>query len=374
MPVITAEDLDAVGALFVDRLGLVVDMDEPPFQLLSSPGTPAAQLVVNDNGTTDPPPYAIAVDIDDAAAVTALHDEMAAAGERMLDPLQDTPWGIRRFTLRGPGQVPVVVLSHLPTDSPSPDDGDAAEPAGRPARTFRDENLQHARFVECDLSGAVLRGVDVAGMEIDAPWLLDGTSALLVNGVDVAPLVDAELNRRFPGREQRRAGDPETLRAAWAALEHAWQGTLRRVATMPDGTVDISVAGEWSFAQTLRHLVMATDTWLGRAVLEQDQPYHPIGLPHVEYETEGHDVSVFHQGTPPFADVLEARADRVARVRGFLANVTPAELAVPRRNPWAPDHPETTLSCLHTILHEEWEHLRFAVRDLDAIEAGLSGR
>jgi hypothetical protein len=38
-------------------------------------------------------------------------------------------------------------------------------------------------------------------------------------------------------------------------------------------------------------------------------------------------------------------------------------------NPWAPDHPETVLSCLHTILEEEWEHHRYAVRDLDAIEA-----
>ena len=30
---------------------------------------------------------------------------------------------------------------------------------------------------------------------------------------------------------------------------------------------------------------------------------------------------------------------------------------------------ETTLSCLHVILEEEWEHHRYAVRDLDAIEA-----
>jgi len=58
-------------------------------------------------------------------------------------------------------------------------------------------------------------------------------------------------------------------------------------------------------------------------------------------------------------------------VRDFLAGVTPAELAVPRRNPWAPQYPETTLSCLHTILEEEWEHHRFAVRDLEAIAAGL---
>jgi hypothetical protein len=30
----------------------------------------------------------------------------------------------------------------------------------------------------------------------------------------------------------------------------------------------------------------------------------------------------------------------------------------------------TVRSCLHTILNEEWEHHRYAVRDLEAIEAG----
>jgi hypothetical protein len=42
---------------------------------------------------------------------------------------------------------------------------------------------------------------------------------------------------------------------------------------------------------------------------------------------------------------------------------------VERRNPHEPQYPETTRSCLHVILEEEWEHYRYAVRDLDAIEA-----
>ena len=67
--------------------------------------------------------------------------------------------------------------------------------------------------------------------------------------------------------------------------------------------------------------------------------------------------------------MLEARVGRVAMVRDFLATVTTDELAAPRRNPWEPEYEETTLSCLHVILEEEWEHHRYAVRDLDAIEA-----
>jgi hypothetical protein len=235
---------------------------------------------------------------------------------------------------------------------------------------FTGVDLRGARFVESDLSGVVMRGVEVRGADIDAPWLVAGGASLWVNGVDVGPFVEAELDRRFPGRADRRAEDPDGLRAAWAALDRAWAGTLERVATMPPGTVDVSVDGEWSFAQTLRHLVLATDLWLRGAVLEIEQPLSPLGLVGPGAEEEGLDVSVLTATTPAYAEVLAVRAERVAMVREFLASVTADELTVRRTNPWAPDAPETTLSCLHVVLEEEWEHHRFAVRDLDSIEAG----
>jgi hypothetical protein len=234
---------------------------------------------------------------------------------------------------------------------------------------FVDADLRGARFVRADLSGVVMRGVDVQGADIDAPWLFNGESFLRVNGVDVIPIVEAELNRRFPGRADRRARDPDGLRAAWATLERTWAATLERVATMPAGTVDVSVGGEWSFAQTLRHLVLATDAWLGRAILEIQQPFHPTGLAGPGAEDDGLDMSIFTTVTPSFAEVLEVRASRVGMVRDFLATVTSEELAATRKHPWAPEYQETILSCLHVILEEEWEHHRYAVRDLDAIEA-----
>ncbi len=233
---------------------------------------------------------------------------------------------------------------------------------------FVDADLRGARFVRADLSGVVMRGVDVQGADIDAPWLFGGEGSLRINGVDVIPLVEAELNRRFPGRVARRASDPDGLRAAWAALERTWAATLERVAAMPAGTVDVSVDGEWSFAQTLRHLVLATDVWLGRAILEIEQPFHPIGQTYSGAEDDGLDMSIFTTVTPSYAEVLEVRAGRVGMMRDFLATVTSDELAATRQNPWDSDKQETILSCLHVILQEEWEHLRFAVRDLDAIE------
>ena len=108
--------------------------------------------------------------------------------------------------------------------------------------------------------------------------------------MDVVPFVEAELNRRFPGRAARRAGDPDGLRAAWAVLERTWAETLARVAAMPAGTVDISVDGEWSFAQTLRHLVMATDTvwmrsrevWMHAVDLANGAAFRDIPVPVLE--------------------------------------------------------------------------------------------
>ena len=232
-------------------------------------------------------------------------------------------------------------------------------------------DLRGARFLESDLSEVVMRGVEVMRVDIDAPWLRHSGS-FLVNGVDVIPLVEAELDRRSPGRAQRRAEDPDGLRSAWEAVQDAWSATLDRAAAMPDGTVEVPVGGEWSFAQTLRHLVMATDVWLGRAILEEPQPFHPLGLPNPEAADEGLDMSVFATAAPTYAEVLEARADRTAKVRDFLATVTAQRLDQPRRNPWAPAEPETVRSCLHVILEEEWEHHRYAVRDLDAIEVAGS--
>ncbi|MEO5709999.1 MAG: hypothetical protein ABIQ59_09260 [Nocardioidaceae bacterium] len=90
-------------------------------------------------------------------------------------------------------------------------------------------------------------------------------------------------------------------------------------------------------------------------------------LPHAEHDSDEGDLSVFATVAPSYDEVLEVRAGRVARGRDSLATVTTEELAATRKNPDAPEHPETVLSCLHVILGEEWEPHRYAVRDLDAI-------
>ena len=227
-------------------------------------------------------------------------------------------------------------------------------------KAFVDTNLRGARFVESDLSSVLIRGCDVGGMEIDAPWLRFG-EPITVNGIDIGPYVEAELNNRFPGRQEQTAESPEDLAAAWIKLEAAWTALVARVATMPPGTVDESVAGEWSFAQTLRHLIFAIDKWLPEGALQSGQDAHPFGLDHAAVDVGS---------PPPYDDVLVVSADRRAQVHEFLVAATVELLDEERPSPNDPTQTETARQCVQVILEEGWEHLRFATRDLDALETG----
>jgi len=230
--------------------------------------------------------------------------------------------------------------------------------------TIERADASGARFQDVDLSRARLRGVYLCNAEIDGD--IEG---LTVNGVEVQPLVEAELDRRHPERAARTATDPAGLRAGWALLEAMWAPTMARAAALPPGRVDESVDGEWSFAQTLRHLVMATDSWFGMGICGDPDPWHPLGMPFWEWHDRALAAGMLVDTTPPYAEVLAARADRVAQVRDYLATVTPEQLAVPNDGPpWA-SRPVTALECIHVIANEEWEHHRFATRDLDLLDA-----
>lgn len=226
--------------------------------------------------------------------------------------------------------------------------------------TFVQTSFKGATIRFSDFSGVTLRETEVGGMEIDSHDLFFGS--LIVNGVDVVPLVDAELNRQFPGRELQKAETPEGLREAWVAVQAAWAQT---VASTPAEHRDEQVGGEWSLVQTLRHLVLATDAWLGAGVRREEQPFHEIGQIFSGAAQMGFDMSIFRADEPSYDEVLAVRAERQQQVTDFLATATPELLAEERDNPWGGGdwHP-TVGDCVRVILEEEWAHLRYVRRDL----------
>ena len=145
---------------------------------------------------------------------------------------------------------------------------------------------------------------------------------------------------------------------------------------LPAAALTQQVNKEWSFAQTLRHLVFITDAWASRTVLDEEMPYHPLGLPQSWYPAaDAAAVGIDLTAQPGYAEILAARADRMALMRRIVASLTNAGLGrLCQRSP-APGYPDeqrTVIDCVSVVMDEEIEHYRFAVRDLAVLEAGLA--
>ncbi|MFI6925429.1 DinB family protein [Nonomuraea spiralis] len=120
----------------------------------------------------------------------------------------------------------------------------------------------------------------------------------------------------------------------------------------------------------MRHLNFASAAWVGRAVLGEPSPWHPLDLPWDE--APGWDgVPWDREARPSLEEVLAVRRDRRAMVGQVVASLTAGELAseVTRTEPGWPRLAGFPLKeCLHIVLHEEWEHRLYAERDLNVLK------
>src|SRR4051812_23440587 len=242
---------------------------------------------------------------------------------------------------------------------------------------FSERDLTGSRFRIVDLSGSRFGDVNLSGVLVRGGWAdrleLDGDfGELVVNGVDVIGYVAAERDRLDPERVLMRPTDADGFRAAWPVVERRWAETVERARRLPPDLLDERVDEEWSFIETLRHLVMATDAWVLRALLGDPTPYHPLGLPHSELDDPSGTVPWDLDARPSLDEVLAVRADRMARVGRVIADLTDARLAELTEPVLAPGYPASesypVRRCLGAILTEEWEHRRFAERDLAVLE------
>lgn len=229
-------------------------------------------------------------------------------------------------------------------------------------------DLAGSVFWGADLRGATFRDVDLTGVSISHAWLVDVSidalvDRVVINGVDVTDYVN-ERDPWYPLRAMLRAADPVAMRETWAALEAEWATTLNLASSLPDASLHESVDGEWSFVQTLRHIVFAIDKWLTVPVL--GLPFHPIGLPNSgSVDFPWPDVDQAQQ--PSVAEALAARGDRAERVADFLATVTTADLDRSMDIPESGPHP--LRECIYTVFEEPFWHNRYARRDLDLLLA-----
>jgi uncharacterized damage-inducible protein DinB len=243
---------------------------------------------------------------------------------------------------------------------------------------FVGQSLKGALFRDVSLRGAKFRLVDLREVSIRGAWVTDveingEVENLRVNGVDVAPYVEAELDRRDPDRPKMRPAGPDGFRAAWELLERRWAGTVDRARALDPELLHERVDGEWSFTQTLRHLVFATDAWVRRAVLGEPAAYHPLGLPDDSSE-DAPGVPCDPGARPALDEILAVRTERQRTVRDYLAGLTDERLGGSTTPLTEPGYPETGVAfpireVLLTILNEEYMHRQYAERDLDALTA-----
>lgn len=242
---------------------------------------------------------------------------------------------------------------------------------------LREVTFRGASFRMVDLSSVDMREIMMSGVKIRGALLSDveisgRVEHLQVNGVDVMPFVEAELDRRYPERTRMQPNDAAGFREAWDILERLWAQTVERARSLPEELLHERVDGEWSFIETLRHLVFATDAWVRRAILGDAAPWDPLDLPHDEMPDEP-SVPRDLEARPPLDHVLELRADRMTTVRRVLAELTDEKLAEMTEPVLEPGYPEPesfpVRRCLLAILNEEWMHRLYAERDLDALTA-----
>ena len=107
VPVITAQSLDPSREFYVQLFGFEVAMDMDWIMSLVSPTNPTAQIAVVTRDATAPVQPQLTIEVSD---VDARHTEALRRGDDVVYPLTDEPWGARRFFVRDPNGLVVMVV------------------------------------------------------------------------------------------------------------------------------------------------------------------------------------------------------------------------------------------------------------------------
>ena len=157
------------------------------------------------------------------------------------------------------------------------------------------------------------------------------------------------------------------MQRAWTKVLEIDAATLETARVLPVDALDASVDGEFSFLQTLRHLVFAVDRWITGPVLGEADHFHRLGYPYDSAPAEER-APLDLDAHPTLDEVLAVRAERMGFVDALVREATDESLA---RVVDSPNGGTTTVGdCIRIVFIEEWWHHRYADRDL----AVLAGR
>jgi len=218
------------------------------------------------------------------------------------------------------------------------------------------QDQRGVRFENADMTGAVFKEVVLVNARISG--LIDG---LTVNDVEVGPLIRAELDRRYPERSKLRPTTADGAREAWRIVEQMWADTIVRARELPEPMLHERVDNEWSFLETLRHLVFVIDAWVSGNVLGETSPFHPLGVA-PSFIPDPSAMGIDVDADPPLDEVLAVIENRNDIARKVIDPLTDRELERP-----CGEH--TLQRCLWTLFDEEWHHHWFATRDLEVLTA-----
>ncbi len=110
VPDIRSKQLDTSRQFYVDVLGLEVAMDMGSIVTLVSSTNPTAQvsLLRDDESSAILPQMSVEVaDVDD------VHARAVARGFKIVYPLTNEPWGVRRFFVTDPNGTIINVMCHI---------------------------------------------------------------------------------------------------------------------------------------------------------------------------------------------------------------------------------------------------------------------
>lgn len=234
---------------------------------------------------------------------------------------------------------------------------------------FEDRDLSGAVFWGVYLRDARFRDVDFTGVRTHHVLLRDvefdgSIDKLVINGVDVTDYV----NRHDPWQPLRGMTEPATadeIRQSLDGFTKAWDDLIAYARALPSQRLTVSVDGEWSFVQTLRHLLFVADKWILGPLT--DQAWSPLGLPNtgsVDFGWPGIDPTL----DPAIAEVLAVRSAHADAISSLAASVEDGRLV--EEVTVLENGTVTVLDCWHTLFEEAFEHLRYARRDLSRLSTG----